>query len=200
MSSPKFDRLEEDEAAAPSGPETRSVAVPFHRIPPLKKHWEAIYTPIVKELRLDIRFNISARTVELRTNNNTTSRASLQRAADFIHAFILGFDVQDAMAYLKMDDLYIDSFDVTNVKLSLKGDSMSRAVGRIAGAGGKVKFTIENATKTRIVLADKTVHILGTPSCTRVAKDAVCDLILGSPPNKVYQKLKIAASRLNAKN
>jgi len=149
-------------------------------------------------MKLDLRFDPQSRCVELRTNDRTSSPEALDRAADFLRAFALGFEFQDAMAFLRMDDLYLDSFDLTNVKLSLKGENMSRAVGRVAGIGGKVKFTIENATKTRIVLADKTVHILGTPACTRVARTAVCDLILGAPPAKVYQRLRSAAARLSS--
>lgn len=33
--------------------------------------------------------------------------------------------------------------------------------GRVAGQGGKTKFAIENATRTRIVVADHKIHILG---------------------------------------
>ena len=47
---------------------------------------------------------------------------------------------------------------------------------------GKTKFTIENATRTRIVLADSRIHILGSFQNIRIARDAVCALIMGSPP------------------
>lgn len=178
------------------GVEMRKVRVPAHRYTPLKENWMKIFGPVVEHLHLQIRFNLKSRNVEIRTCPETEDVTNLQKAADFVRAFILGFDVEDALALLRLDDLFIDSFEVQDVK-SLKGDHGSRAIGRLAGKGGRTKFTIENVSKTRIVLADSKIHILGSFQNIQVARRALCNLILGSPPSKVYGQLRNVASRVS---
>ncbi|KAG7663714.1 PNO1 [[Candida] subhashii] len=175
--------------------ESRKVPVPPHRMTPLKGVWTKIYPPLVDHLKLQVRMNLKTKTVELRTNKNTTDVGALQKGADFVKAFTLGFDVDDAIALLRLDDLYIETFEIKDVK-TLTGDHLSRAIGRIAGKDGKTKFAIENATRTRIVLADSKIHILGGFTHIRMAREAVVSLILGSPPGKVYGNLRTVASRM----
>ncbi|KAM9903233.1 hypothetical protein OXX69_008006 [Metschnikowia pulcherrima] len=186
-------------AAAKSGMkvklESRKVPVPPHRMTPLKNTWMKIYPPLVDHLKLQVRMNLKTKTVEMRTNKHTEDQGALQKGADFIKAFTLGFDVDDAIALLRLDDLYIETFEVKDVK-TLTGDHLSRAIGRIAGKDGKTKFAIENATRTRIVLADSKIHILGGFTHIRMAREAVVSLILGSPPGKVYGNLRTMASRM----
>lgn len=164
--------------------EYRKIPVPPHRLTPLRKNWENIYTPIVTHMKLQIRFNTATRHIELKTSPHTEEFGAIQKGEDFIRAFLFGFDLNDAIALLRLDDLFIDTFEIDDVKM-LKGDHLSRAIGRIAGKDGKTKFAIENATRTRIVLADKHVHILGSFNNIKVARDAVVSLILGSPPGTV---------------
>ena len=139
--------------------------------------------------------NVAKKAVELRTSSQTVDTGALQKGTDFITAFTLGFDVDDAIALLRLDDLYIETFEVKDVK-TLNGEHMSRAVGRIAGKDGKTKFAIENASRTRIVLADQKVHILGGFKNIHIAREAVVSLILGSPPSKVYGNLRTVAGRM----
>ncbi|KAM0934898.1 putative pre-rRNA-processing protein PNO1 [Dioscorea sansibarensis] len=173
----------------------RKVPVPPHRFSPLKRCWMEIYTPVYDQMKIDIRMNLKARRVELKTRNDTPDVSNLQKCADFVHAFMLGFDVADALALLRLDDLFVDSFEIKDVKM-LRGEHLSRAIGRLSGKGGKTKFAIENSTRTRIVIADTKIHILGSFINIKVARDSLCSLILGSPAGKVYSKLRAVTARL----
>ncbi|KAL8908852.1 MAG: hypothetical protein Q9207_000578 [Kuettlingeria erythrocarpa] len=175
--------------------ETRKVSVPPHRMTPLKSSWPKIYPPLVEHLKLQVRMNVKGKAIELRTSKFTIDAGALQKGEDFVKAFTLGFDVDDAIALLRLDDLYIETFEIRDVK-TLHGEHTGRAIGRIAGKDGKTKFAIENASKTRIVLADQKIHILGGFKNIHIAREAVVSLILGSPPGKVYGNLRTVASRM----
>ncbi|KAF9484662.1 hypothetical protein BDN70DRAFT_81956 [Pholiota conissans] len=194
--------------------ETRRIPIPPHRMTPLKKDWLNIFGPLTEILGLQVRMNVQRRCVEIRTSKQTKDIGAIQKGADFVKAYALGFDVNDAIALLRLDDLYLDSFEIKDVK-TLHGDHLSRAIGRIAGQDGKTKFTIENTSRTRIVLADtyaliclygshmltlkhllSKIHIMGSFQNIKIARDALVSLILGSPPGKVYAGLRTVSSRM----
>ncbi|KAG0650855.1 Pre-rRNA-processing PNO1 [Hyphodiscus hymeniophilus] len=179
----------------PARVEVRKVPVPPHRMTPLKATWPKIYPPLVEHLKLQVRMNVKSKAVELRTSKHTTDTGALQKGADFVQAFCLGFDVEDSIALLRLDDLYIETFEIKDVK-TLQGEHLGRAIGRIAGKDGKTKFAIENASRTRVVLADSKIHILGGFKNIHIAREAIVSLILGSPPGKVYGNLRTVASRM----
>lgn len=176
-------------------PGRMKVPIPPHRMGPLKNDWMKIYPPLVDQLKLQVRMNPRKKQLELRTCANTVDNSALQKGTDFVRAFTLGFDVDDAMAIIRLDELYVETFEIKDVK-TLQGDHMGRAIGRIAGKDGKTKFAIENASRTRVVLADSKIHILGGFTNIKIAREAIVSLILGSPPGKVYGNLRIVASRM----
>jgi RNA-binding protein PNO1 len=194
---PTFPALKGNAVGGTVRSQYRRIPVPPNRLSPLKTHWMEIYEPIVKQLNLQIRMNLRTKAVELKTSPDTADAGALQKGEDFLRAFLMGFAIRDAIALVRLDDLYLESFEVKDVRSTLKGDHLARAVGRIAGKDGKTKFTIENATKTRIVVADTKIHILGSYENTRLARHAIGSLILGAAPGKVYNKLRNVSARLN---
>lgn len=132
--------------------ETRKVSVPPHRMTPLKSSWPKIFPPLVDHLKLQVRMNVKAKAVELRTSKFTIDAGALQKGEDFVKAFTLGFDVDDAIALLRLDDLYIETFEIRDVK-TLHGEHMGRAIGRIAGKDGRtvlgnLVFTLDPPSET----------------------------------------------------
>ena len=62
----------------------RKIPVPAHRYTPLKENWLKIFTPIVEHLKLQVRFNLKTRNVEIKTCDETDDIGNLQKAADFV--------------------------------------------------------------------------------------------------------------------
>ena len=104
---------------------SRKIPIPPHRFAPLKTAWPQIYPPIVEHLHLDVKMHLSpkSRAVEIRTNKHTTDTGALQKGEDFIKAFTLGFDTEDAIALLRLDDLYIETFEIKDVKTLVSNDT-----------------------------------------------------------------------------
>ena len=94
------------------------------------------YPPLVDHCKLQVRMNIKDKRVELRTSKFTERIETLQMGADFVSAFAMGFDIDDAIALLRLDSLYIQSFDIKDVRQTLGQDALGRAIGRIAGKDG----------------------------------------------------------------
>jgi RNA-binding protein PNO1 len=135
------------------------------------------------------RFNPRLHAVELQTTPLTAHPNAVQKSVDFVQAFVNGFEVNDALALVRLDDIFMEEFSVSDVK-DLHGDGLSRAIGRIAGKGGQIKYAIENATRTRVALNDQRVHIIGTANNIRLAKRVICNLVMGSPATKIHATLR----------
>lgn len=173
------------------------VPAPPHRRTPLVKAWKSqIYEPIRNEMKIDIRMNLKAKQVELKTMPDTPDISNLYKCASYVQAFMLGFEPEQVRdVFLKYDHFHTSTIDMLDVKRTLKGDHLTRAIGRICGKGGKTKFMIENATKTRIVVAANKIHIVGSHDAIKVATDCLCRLIMGSPAGKISSRLRMITAR-----
>lgn len=66
-------------------------------------------------MRVLSRFNLQMRRVEIRCpEDQQVNPTYLQKAEDFVRAFSLGFDVDDAMALIRLDHIFLESFEVTD--------------------------------------------------------------------------------------
>jgi len=173
------------------------IIVPVNRMKPLKENWPTIVKVLVEHMKIQIKMNLKKKCVEIRTSDTTVDPCAIRKCEDFLKAFMCGFELQDAIAMLRLEDLYLETFLIKDVKANLHGDHLSRCIGRICGEKGKTKNAIENATRTRILIQDQKIHILGSNSNVQLARNSICSLILGAPQGKVYSKLRIIGKKIN---
>lgn len=198
----------------------RKISVPMNRLTPLRKDWMELIAPLTTHMKLAVQFNTKSKRIFIapawliaqasvgkggdgesavepipESSEIRAINGGLERAVEYVKAYLLGFAIHDAMALLRLDDIFLQSFRVTDVK-RLVNDNMSRAIGRIAGKDGKTKNAIQNSTKTRLVISNKNIYLLGSYDNINLARDAICSLILGKSPGRVYNHLRIVSRRM----
>ena len=99
--------------------EYRRIPVPRHRRATIKEHWESIVNTLIKHMKLQVRMNTRKASVELRTCKETEDIGAIQKSADFLRAFMLGFELKDSIALLRLEDLYVESFEIKDGKLRI---------------------------------------------------------------------------------
>ncbi|MBN1275356.1 RNA-processing protein [Candidatus Woesearchaeota archaeon] len=115
---------------------------------------------------------------------------------EVVKAIGRGFNPEVAILLLKQDYV-IEIIDVS--EYSRQKSHLQRLRGRVIGADGKARVTIENLTETSIVVYGKTISVIGTTERSMLARRAVEALLDGSTHASVYKWLEKAAKRLRKK-
>lgn len=116
-----------------------------------------------------------------------TDSINMYALKEVIRAIGRGFNPEIARLLMKQD--YI--LEVISLLDHVKHKNhVERVKGRIIGANGKARETIESLTETFICVYGKTIAIIGESSEVMTAKKAIESLIAGSPHSNVYKWLE----------
>ena len=94
----------------------RRVLVPANRMKPLKDSWPTIIKALVEHMKIQVKMNTKLKCVEMRTCETTEDVSALHKSEEFLKAFMCGFELQDAIAMLRLEDLYLESFEIKDGK------------------------------------------------------------------------------------
>ena len=121
----------------------------------------------------------------------------LYSAREVVKAIGRGFNPDIALLLLKQDYMLemINMADYIRSK-----NSMIRLKGRVIGAEGRSRKTIEELTETYISVYGKTIGIIGFSENVAMAKKAVESLLSGSPHSSVYKWLEKRRSDMKRKD
>jgi ribosomal RNA assembly protein len=111
---------------------------------------------------------------------------SLYTGKEIVRAIARGFNPQTALLLLKQDYAF-ELIDLS--EYSKHQNHHQRLKGRIIGTQGKTRHIIEEATESFISIYGKTVGIISPIENILIAKQAVHNLLTGSPHSSVYRWL-----------
>ena len=112
---------------------------------------------------------------------------TLLNVREIIKAVGRGFNPDIALVLLKADY----SFELVNVADYVRNkNDLIRIRGRVIGAEGKSRRTIEELTETDICVFGKTIGIIGQLENVALCRRAIMTLLSGSPHSSVYHWLE----------
>ena len=96
----------------------RRVLVPMNRMKALKENWTTIVKALVEHMKIQVKMNIKMKCIEMRSSESTQEISAIQKCEEFLKAFLCGFDLQDAIAMLRLEDLYLETFEIKDGTIS----------------------------------------------------------------------------------
>jgi RNA-binding protein PNO1 len=63
-------------------------------------------------MKIQVRMNVKGKCVEIRTCDKTEDISAMQKSQEFLKAYMCGFEIQDAIAMLRLEDLYLETFEI----------------------------------------------------------------------------------------
>ena len=112
---------------------------------------------------------------------------NLYTVREIVRAIGRGFNPDIALLLLKQDY----GFEIVDISSFISQKThLARLKGRVIGAEGKSRRTIEALTETNISVYGKTVGIIGTIENVSAARRAVESLLKGSEHSRVYNWLE----------
>ncbi|MFC1800618.1 pre-rRNA-processing protein PNO1 [Nanoarchaeota archaeon] len=111
----------------------------------------------------------------------------LYTAREVVKAIGRGFNPDFALLLLKQD-YALEMFNITD--FAPNKNSIQRLKGRVIGAEGKSRKTIEVLTETHICIYGKTIGVIGEAENVSLARKAVESLLTGAKHANVYRWLE----------
>ncbi|MBI2548171.1 RNA-processing protein [Candidatus Woesearchaeota archaeon] len=142
---------------------------------------------VKKELEQETKTSIEVDSTEGDVFVSGDDAIQLFTVREIIKAIGRGFNPELAKLLLKQDYTF-EMIPLTDF-IKNKGNIL-RLKGRVIGAQGKSRKTIEALTETHLCVYGKTIAILGLPENVATARRAIESLLSGSPHSSVYRWLE----------